>query len=293
MGDKSEAKIIAGIEAYKRRGDRVPLGKAWPFAQQMLAYLAQAPGVEKTSIGGSLRRMRSTVGDLDLLAAAADSSGVMQAFVSHPQVMAVISRGETKASVEFDNNLRAQLWVHPPERFGTALQYATGSKDHNVRLRELALKKGLSLSDQAFLKEDGTELLVADEEEVYATLGLPWIPPELREDHGEVEAALAGRLPRLIEVGDIHADLHAHSTWSDGELSIREMAEAAVKRGHRVPGHHRPFGQPGGGWRAFGGRPGPPAQGDRSRAAGDAGPDYLAAGHRGRDPRRRQPGLFG
>ncbi len=143
-------------------------------------------------------------------------------------------RGETKASVEFDNNLRAQLWVHPPERFGTALQYATGSKDHNVRLRELALKKGLSLSDQAFLKEDGTELLVADEEGVYATLGLPWIPPELREDHGEVEAALAGRLPRLIEVGDIHADLHAHSTWSDGELSIREMAEAAIKRGHRV-----------------------------------------------------------
>lgn len=234
MGEKSEAKIIAGIEALGRRSKRIPLGKAWPFAQSMLKYLAEAPGVEKTAAGGSLRRMRSTVGDLDLVAAAVDSSAVMQAFINHPQVVRVVSQGDTKASVEYDNNLRAQLWVHPPERSGTALVYATGSKDHNVRLRELAIKKGLSLSDQSFLKVDGSELLCATEEEVYATLGLPWIPPELREDRGEVQAALAGRLPKLIEVKDIRAELHSHSTWSDGRLSILEMADAAQRRGYQV-----------------------------------------------------------
>jgi DNA polymerase (family 10) len=158
----------------------------------------------------------------------------MQAFVGHPEVIRVSGQGETKASVEFSHNLRAQLWVHPPERFGTALQYATGSKDHNVRLRELALKRGLSLSDQAFLKPDGSELLCATEAEVYATLGLPWIPPELREDRGEVQAAQAGELPELVARSDIKAELHSHSTWSDGTLSIRQMAEAARARGLKV-----------------------------------------------------------
>jgi DNA polymerase (family 10) len=234
MGEKSEAKILAGIEALKRREKRIPLGKAWPFAQQLLADLRQAPGVVRLEVAGSLRRMRSTVGDIDLLAAASNSSGIMAAFVGHPQVLAVMGQGETKASVEFKNNLRAQLWVHPPERFGTALQYATGSKDHNVRLRELALKQGLSLSDQAFLREDGSELLCATEEEVYAMLGLPYIPPELREDRGEVQAAKEGRLPHLVEIGDLRAELHSHSTWSDGGSTIREMAQAAIARGKKV-----------------------------------------------------------
>jgi DNA polymerase (family 10) len=127
------------------------------------------------------------------------------------------------------------LWVHPPERFGTALQYATGSKDHNVRLRELALEKHLSLSEHALLKTDGSgEITCATEPEVYAALGLPWIPPELREDRGEVQAAKAGKLPHLIEVADIHADLQMHSTWSDGKLSILEMARAAQRRGMQV-----------------------------------------------------------
>jgi len=234
MGEKSEAKIIAGIEALGRRSTRIPLGKAWPFAQEMLRYLKEAPGVVHTAAGGSLRRMRNTVGDLDLVAAAADSKAVMQAFVTHPQVARVVSQGETKASVEYENKLRAQLWVHPPERAGTALVYATGSKDHNVRLRELAIKKGFSLSDQAFLKDDGNEILCETEEEVYAMLGMPWIPPELREDRGEIQAALAGRLPHLIELKDMRAELHSHSTWSDGKLSIRAMAEAARKRGYGV-----------------------------------------------------------
>ena len=234
MGEKSEAKIIAGLEALARRTDRIPLGRAWPFAQEMLAILSEAQGVEKVAVGGSLRRMRSTVGDLDLLAAASDSKAVMQAFTGHRQVIQVISQGETKASVEYDNGLRAQLWVHPPERFGTALAYATGSKDHNVRLRELALKQGLSLSDQSFLRPDGSEILCAEEQQVYQTLGLPWIPPELREDRGEIQAAKADRLPNLIQKSDIRADLHTHSTWSDGKLSIREMAQAAIRRDLKI-----------------------------------------------------------
>lgn len=231
MGEKSEARILAGIEALARRGDRIPLGKAWPFAQELLQFLGAIPGVKAVEAAGSLRRMRSTVGDLDFLAAADDSTAVIEAFTNRPDVIHVLSRGEIKTSVEFNRNIRAQLWVHPPERFGTALQYATGSKDHNVRLRELALKRGYSLSDQALLRQDGSELLCATEEEVYSALGLPWIPPEMREDHGEVQAALSGALPDLIQIGAIRAELHCHSTWSDGSLTIREMAEAARQRG--------------------------------------------------------------
>ncbi len=231
MGEKSEAKVLAGIEALRRRSGRIPLGKAWPFVQGLLADLRQVPGVNAAEMAGSLRRMRSTVGDIDLVAAANDSRVVMEAFTHHPWVRQVVSQGDTKASVEFEHNLRAQLWVHPPERFGTALCYATGSKDHNVRLRELALKQGLSLSDQAFLRPDGSEILCASEQEVYAQLGLPWIPPELREDRGEVQAARSGALPALLDLGDIRAELHSHTTWSDGKASIETMAEAARQRG--------------------------------------------------------------
>jgi DNA polymerase (family 10) len=234
MGEKSEARILAGIAAVARRGDRIPLGKAWPFAQELLAELRAVPGVLAVETAGSLRRMRATVGDLDILAAAYDSEVVMRAFTAHPQVVHITSQGETKASVEFEHSIRAQLWVHPPERFGTALQYATGSKDHNVRLRDLALKKGLSLSEHALQRSDGSEILCAREEEVYVALGLPWIPPELREDRGEVQAALAGNLPDLIGLEDIQAELHAHTIWSDGKLSVRELAEAARGRGMKV-----------------------------------------------------------
>jgi DNA polymerase (family 10) len=192
------------------------------------------PGVKMAAAGGSLRRMRDTVGDLDLLVAAEHSAPVMEAFTSLPEVLQVIGSGKTKSSVEFNNGLRAQLWVHSPERFGTALQYATGSKDHNVRLRELALKKGLSLSEHAFTRGDQSEILCANEEQVYEVLGIPWIPPEAREDRGEVQAALTGELPDFIELSDMQAELHTHSTWSDGKISIKEMAIAARDRGYKV-----------------------------------------------------------
>jgi len=234
MGKKSEERILAGIQALSRRSKRIPIGKALPFAQELLSYLRAVRGVEKVEIAGSLRRMRETVGDLDILAAANSSQAVMNAFTQHPDVIRVLSQGEVKSSVEYYQNMRAQLWVHSPERYGTALQYATGSKDHNVRLRELALKQGLSLSEQSFIKDDGTEILCADEKKVYATLGLPWIPPELREDRGEIEAALADKLPNLIKVGDIQSELHTHTTWSDGSLTIRQMVQAAIERGKKV-----------------------------------------------------------
>lgn len=234
MGEKSEAKILAGIESVARRTNRIPLGKAWQFAQELIQMLSQVPGVEKVVLAGSLRRMRATIGDLDLLAASSNSAPIMQAFVEHPDVIRIISKGEIKSSVEYSHNLRAQLWVHPPERFGTALQYATGSKEHNVRLREIAQKQELSLSDQSFQRQDGSEILCATEEAVYETLGLPWIAPELREDHGEVQAARDNNLPELITLQDIQSELHSHSTWSDGKLSIREMAEAAIQRGLKI-----------------------------------------------------------
>jgi DNA polymerase (family 10) len=235
MGEKSEALILSGLESLSRRSGRMPLGRAFPLVQEIMAALKQVPGVVQVSAAGSLRRMRSTVGDLDILVAASESSTLMAAFTSLPGVVRVAGKGETKASVEFSDGVRAQLWVHPPERFGTALQYATGSKEHNVQLRQLALEKGLSLSEHALTRVDGSgEILCATEEEVYAALGLPFIPPELREDHGEIQAAKAGRLPKLIEVQDLHADLQTHSTWSDGKLSMLEMARAAAQRGMRV-----------------------------------------------------------
>ncbi|UCH61356.1 MAG: DNA polymerase/3'-5' exonuclease PolX [Anaerolineales bacterium] len=234
MGEKSESRILAGIEAMARRTTRIPLGRAWPFAQELKESLRRVPGVVAVEFAGSLRRMRPTVGDLDILVAASNSSPVMAAFVGRPDVARVLGHGETKSSVEFTHGLQAQLWVHPPERFGTALQYATGSKDHNVRLRELALKQGLSLSEHALTRQDGSEIQCESEEQVYATLGLPWIPPELREDRGEVQAARAGELPSLIQLSDIQADLHVHTTWSDGKLSVKQMAEAAMRRGLKI-----------------------------------------------------------
>jgi DNA polymerase (family 10) len=158
----------------------------------------------------------------------------MEAFTHHPQVISVFGQGETKASVEFNFGMRAQLWLHPPEEFGTSWLYATGSQAHGVRLRERAQQRGLSLSDHSILQPDGSERRYATEEEVYRALGLPWVPPELREDRGEIQAAEAGKLPHLIEVDDLRAELHCHTTWSDGKLSILEMAQAARKRGLKV-----------------------------------------------------------
>jgi DNA polymerase (family 10) len=235
MGARSEAAILEGIETLSRRTVRIPLGRALPLAQALIAEFKKVKGVVDAQPGGSLRRMRDTVGDLDILVASKDPQAVMDMFVKLPRIHRVLGRGPTKSSIEFNDGLRVQLWVHPPQEFGTALVYATGSKEHNIRLREMALAKDLSLSDHSFKNIiDGTEIFCAREEEVYEMLGLPWIPPELREDRGEIQAAKAGTLPRLIEKKDVKADLQMHSTWSDGKLSMLEMARAAAKRGMKV-----------------------------------------------------------
>jgi len=235
MGAKSEIAILEGIASLSRRSGRLPLGRAYPLAQEIIKTLKKVKGVVDAAPAGSLRRMRSTVGDLDILVAAKDSAPVMEAVVNLPGVSRVLGKGETKSSIEFTDGVRAQVWVHSPEKFGTALQYATGSKDHNVQLRQLALAKGLSLSEHSFARvKGGKEIFCATEEAVYETLGLPWIPPELREDRGEVQAAKTNKLPKLIEVKDVKADLQTHSTWSDGKLSMLEMARAAAKRGIKV-----------------------------------------------------------
>lgn len=235
LGAKSEQQIIAGIESLARRSGRIPLGRAYPLAQEIIGQLKQVKGVVEAQPAGSLRRMRSTVGDIDILVASKDSKPVMEAFTALPGVSRVLGKGETKSSVEFGDGVRAQVWVHPPEKFGTALQYATGSKDHNVQLRQLALEKGLSLSEHSFTRlKDESEIFCASEAEVYKVLGLPWIPPELREDRGEVQAAKQNKLPKLIEIKDLKADLQTHSTWSDGKLSMLEMARAAAARGIKV-----------------------------------------------------------
>lgn len=235
MGEKSESAILEGIASLGRRSQRIPLGKAYPLAMEIVEILMGVKGVVDAQPAGSLRRMRSTVGDLDILVAAKDSAPVMEAFIKLPRVNRVLGKGPTKSSIEFNDGVRAQVWVLPPEHFGTALVYATGSKDHNVRLREIALAKNLSLSEHSFARLKGRgEIFCATEEEVYETLGLPWIPPELREDRGEIQAAKAKKLPKLIEVKNVKADLQMHSNYSDGKLTMLEMAQAAVRHGLKV-----------------------------------------------------------
>lgn len=232
MGEKSEARILASIEALRRRqSGRIPIGTARPIAESLLQRLRQAPDVAKAEMAGSLRRWRETVGDLDLIVGATDPDAVMQAVRQFPEIARIKGQGETKFSAELVDGLRVQLWVHPPERFGTALQYATGSQAHNVRLRERALDLGLSLSEHGFKRSDGKEILCAEEAEVYQRLGLPWIPPELREDQGEVQAASAGRLPELVTLEALHGELHSHTDWSDGQNTIEEMARGARSAG--------------------------------------------------------------
>ena len=233
MGARTEARILEGIASLRRRSGRIPLGQAWGLAHQMLAALRKVPGVHQAAPAGSLRRMRETVRDLDLLVAADDAEPVMACFRRLPQVAEVLLSGPTKTAVRTSDGLQVDLRVLSPERWGTALQYFTGSQAHNIRLRGLARDRGYSLSEYALKRQDGSEILCADEEAVYRHLGLPWVPPELREDRGEIEAALQGRLPRLVARADLQGDLQMHSTWSDGRNSIAEMAEAARARGLR------------------------------------------------------------
>jgi DNA polymerase (family 10) len=249
MGARSEQNVLDGIEALKRRSGRTLLGVAWPLAYAMLAELQTVPGVVQAAPAGSLRRMRETVGDLDLLVASDDPEPVMARFRGLDQVAEVLLSGATKTSIRTHEGLQVDLRVLEPARWGTALQYFTGSQAHNIGLRALALDRDFSLSEYALKRQDGTETLCATEEQVYAALGLPFIPPELREDRGELEAALEDRLPELVEMGDLKGDLQFHTTWSDGHQSLLEMAQAAKEYGLKyalVTDHSHSLGVAGG-----------------------------------------------
>jgi DNA polymerase (family 10) len=218
FGPKVEQNILRGIALLRRSQGRMLLGQAWELAQQVLARLRDYPHVRRLEYAGSLRRFRETVGDLDFLVISDRPESVIQAFTEMDLVEEVLAAGGTKGSVRLrEGEMQADLRVVPAASFGAALQYFTGSKEHNVRLREIAIRKGLKLNEYGVFDSE-TEAKVAGvaEEEVYAALDLPWIPPPLREDRGEIQAALEGRLPTLVQWEDIRGDLHVHSDWSDG-----------------------------------------------------------------------------
>lgn len=232
IGEKSEKKILEAIQAFANRSDRVRIDVAMNAAESIISALLALPGALHGDIAGSLRRGRSTIGDIDLLIASETAEPIMDAFVTRSDVARVLLQGPTKSSVELNNGLQCDLRVLDPQRYGTALVYFTGSQAHNIRLRELAQARGLTLNENAFTPlKGGAEILCESEEQVYTTLGLPLIPPELREDRGEIEAAQSGDLPTLITQADIHGDFHMHTVWSDGHLSVRQMAELARARG--------------------------------------------------------------
>ncbi len=251
FGAKSEEKILRGIELMERRGGdtRLPLGVARPAVLDLVASLAAAlpsGALDQVEPAGSVRRWKETVGDLDVLATlgpAGNAEQVMAAFRSLPQVSDVVVSGATKTRVRLANGLECDLRVVEPRHWGAALQYFTGSKEHNVTLRELALKQGWSLNEYGLTATgkpggagqavEGEERFFTREEDLYGFLGLDWVPPEMREDRGEIDAAREHRLPRLVQRDDLLGEVHGHSTWSDGTASIAEMATAAIQRGYR------------------------------------------------------------
>ena len=230
FGVRSEAGILEAIAAHVGRPQRLKLVNAMQYAAAITGWLLRAPGARDVTAAGSLRRSCETVGDLDLLACADDGVAVVRHFLAYPEVAEVRASGETRATVVLGSGLQVDLRVVPQSCYGAALMYFTGSKAHNIRLRRLAIERGLKLNEYG-LFQGRRVVAAASEEEVYRALGLPWIAPELREDRGEIEAALANRLPRLIERGDLAGDLHAHTDWSDGTATLAAMAQAAKAQG--------------------------------------------------------------
>jgi DNA polymerase (family 10) len=231
--EKSRDNILKGIERWRAGHARTPLAAGRAIAAQLSEALRAHGGVEQLEIAGSLRRMRDTVKDVDLLVTSTDPARVIRTFTTLPSVTDVTAQGPTKASVRHRDGLAIDLRVVEPAAFGAALQYFTGSKDHNVRVREMASRRGLRISEYGVFDEaSGARVAGATEEEVYATVGLPWIPPELRENTGEIEAAREGRLPALVTAGDIRGDLHAHTDWSDGHHPLERLIAAAEARGY-------------------------------------------------------------
>jgi DNA polymerase (family 10) len=231
--ERTCANILKGVAAWRAGRSRTLLSRARAVAAQVVEALRAHGGVERIEVAGSLRRRRETVKDIDILVTSVEPARVIATLVTLPSVREVLAQGDTRASVRHQDGLQIDLRVVEPAAFGAALQYFTGSKHHNVRLRELARRQGLSISEYGVFDErTGARVAGATEEDVYAAVGLAWIPPELREDGGEIEAARTGRLPALVTAAEIRGDLHAHTDWSDGHLSLEKLIEAAERRGY-------------------------------------------------------------
>jgi len=230
FGEKTELKILEGIEIARRRQHRFILGYALPEANRIIETLK--PYVKKISMAGSIRRRKETIGDVDILAVAEDAERVMGLFTEMKEVEKILARGSTKSSVRLHGGMQVDLRVVAEESFGSALQYFTGSKEHNIELRKIAIKKGYKLNEYGLFK--GEERIAGEkEEDVYKALGMQWIPPEMRENRGEVELALQRKLPEIVEYEDVKGDLQMHTKWSDGANTIEEMVQEARKLGHK------------------------------------------------------------
>jgi DNA polymerase (family 10) len=247
---KTEENILKGIALIKRRTGRYPMGRMRPVAEEIMKNLREQSPVKELTLAGSLRRWRDTIKDIDILATSKDPEKVMDSFVSLPRTQEVIMKGPTKSSIITSEEIQVDLRVVKEESFGAALSYFTGSKAHNIRLRERAVKKGLRINEYGIYDvKTETKMGGQKETDIYKLLGLPFIPPEIREDTGEIEAALQNKLPRLITLDDIKGDLHVHSTYSDGSHDLEELAVIARKKGYQyiaVTDHSRGLGVAGG-----------------------------------------------
>ena len=231
---KTEENILKGIQVWRSGRERMALGSALMLAEGIVHTLRALPEVDQIATAGSLRRMRETVKDIDILVTSTNPARVMEVFVGLPNVAEVLARGETKSAVRLKENIQVDLRVVDPDCFGAALQYFTGSKQHNIRVRELAQRKGLKVNEYGVFHEKSNRRAAgATEEEVYRAVGLPLIPAELREDGGEIEAALEGRLPTLVTLEDIRGDLQLHTTWSDGAHSLSDLTAGVRAKGYQ------------------------------------------------------------
>ncbi len=243
FGPKKVENILKGIELWKSTQERIPLIEAYSMAQDVVEYMKKAPGLKEISVAGSLRRMKETIGDIDILVSAdkRDWSKVHAHFVKYPEVQKILAKGETKSSVVLKNGRQVDLRTVEPESWGAALQYFTGSKQHNIRVRDIAKEKGLKVNEYGVFKADTGEKVGGErEEEVYELVGMQWIPPEIRENWGEIELALEGKIPTLVELEDIRGDFHMHTNWSDGINPLEEVVEFSFRMGYQyiVIGDH-------------------------------------------------------
>ncbi len=230
---KTEENILQGIDFIKRRTERTPLGRVLPLADDIIRRMKDSAPVDKIEVAGSMRRWKETVKDIDILTTSKNPEKVMDVFVKNPHVSRILAQGVTKSSILTDNGIQVDLRVVDEDSFGAALQYFTGSKQHNIKLREMAVRAGLKINEYGIFREPGDKKIGGKyEEDIYKALKLAYIPPELREDTGEIDAALLGRLPNLITLEDIKGDLHVHTNWSDGSHDLDTVVEAAKKRGY-------------------------------------------------------------